>query len=138
MTAAERGRIARAWQTVGHDHLAAAQSCRRAGHFRSSVSRSYYAAYAFLSAALIKKDTVSFQISRDGPTHAQLPNLIRDHLNQEFGSASLKLIRQNITALYNLRVLADYYPQKTVGEDYAIEALQLATAIEKKVGMIKG
>jgi hypothetical protein len=49
------------------------------GHWRSSVSRSYYAAYCAVTSELVGRG-VSFPHGRKNPGHEQLPNLVLHNL----------------------------------------------------------
>lgn len=138
MTREEREAIAANWRLVAENALSAANDLAYAGHPRSSVSRSYYAAYAFLAEALVVQASVGFQGDREGPEHEPLADLVRDHLRRSFSFTVGKQIRSDIRALYGFRLQADYRPRAVVRGEMAVAALQKATAISKNVVRMRG
>ena len=84
------------WKEIGQDNFRAARELYQAGHYRSSVSRFYYAAYAVLTEELLK---TSFQpkADREAPDHAHMPEWIKTYLSRLSLRERLelsKLIRQ--------------------------------------------
>jgi len=125
----ERKALALLWQNVGDEALAAAQELKDAARFRSSVSRSYYAAYSFLASRLVLHTAVSFSQDRDGPEHGSLPDLITTHLKSDFSRRVLWQIRKDVETLYSLRIQADYRPKAAIYERPTLEALKTARRI---------
>lgn len=137
MSAAERKQLYQAWLAAAEDSLTAAQSLREEGRYRSSVSRSYYAAYSFLAAALVLSPGVTFKPDREGPDHAGLADLARDHLKKTMAQGALTSVRTSIVTLYDARVYADYKPKNTVNDELATASLKQATTVANTVRKIK-
>lgn len=129
----ERKAIASAWLDVGEDALLAAEHLYSESHYRSCVSRSYYAAYAFLASLLVMKTQVIFPEEREGPGHTSLSDLVWNHLQTEFGYTQRKRIRTDIRVLYDYRLKADYKPRDSVRSGDASEAKKVAGTIAKAV-----
>lgn len=98
------------WQQIAVENLQAAQELYQAGRYRSSVSRFYYAAFSLLTFELGRKG-VAFRAGRQTPAHAELPELIADHLTQ-FTEARRANIALLAFRLYRLRLGADYFDQR--------------------------
>jgi uncharacterized protein (UPF0332 family) len=77
----------------------------RAEHWRSSVSRSYYAAYSAVTSRLNERG-VSFPHGWNNPGHEQLPNLILHNLTLPINIR--RRLKQWIEFLRNAREDADY------------------------------
>ena len=116
VTKEEREAIASNWRRVAEDALTSANVLGAAGHHRSAVSRSYYAAYAFLAEALVRQASVTFQGDREGPEHEPLADMVADHLKKAFTFTVRKQIRADIRALYGFRLQADYRPERLSGK----------------------
>lgn len=136
VTSAERRAISDEWRKVGEDALDAANRLLANDHFRSCVSRSYYAAYSFLAAALVLESGVNFRDDREGPEHEPLSDMVADHLRHVFPAAVRSRIRVGIRALYELRLIPDYRPRAVVGRARALDALRLASEIAGSVRKI--
>ena len=67
------------WQDLSIDSWHAAQNLFHEGRWRSSISRSYYAAYAAVTAELVAR-RVTFPRGRGNPDHETLHRYIRDNL----------------------------------------------------------
>ncbi len=67
------------WRELSLDNLEAAKVLLAAGHIRSSINRSYYAAYCAISQALVTRG-VQFARGWNNPSHEQLLTLIRNGL----------------------------------------------------------
>ncbi len=129
----DRKAIASAWLDVGEDALLAAEHLYSEKRCRSCVSRSYYAAYAFLASLLVMKPEITFHEDSEGPGHASLSDLVGNHLQNEFGFTLRKQIRADIRTLYAYRLSADYHPRLSVQTDVAHKALGAARTIAKAV-----
>ena len=126
---------------TGESALKSAQKLFEEGFYRGSVSRSYYAAYSFLSGALVRERGVSPWNEREGPSHASLPNEIAEYLagkTHKVGATKLtreesRIVRRDLRTLYQLRVAADYRPSVIIRRIDALSSLQDATFIGKTV-----
>ena len=103
-------------------------------HYRSCLSRAYYAAYAKVTHALAAAPGVTFPPNREGPNHPgetgtggirRLVETGMPNLNQ---AQRLKL-SELIGRLYTLRIFADYRPSVEVDARDAREAISIITTI---------
>jgi uncharacterized protein (UPF0332 family) len=105
------------WGEMSRDSLLAAHRLLAEGHLRSSVSRSYYAAYSSISGALVRRG-VAFAHGWNNPSHEQVAALVRNGLALPSG-----LRRQVNQAIRRLRVAregADYHPGATIDRALAV------------------
>jgi len=96
------------WQEIGTDNLRAATLLYLNGRYRSSVSRSYYAAFSLLTHTLLQ-DGASFGDNQEAPSHRSLPKLIKQHLALRNTRESVAITRR----LYAARIAADYQRRTT-------------------------
>jgi uncharacterized protein (UPF0332 family) len=122
------------WRELSLDSLLAAQVLLAAGHLRSSVSRSYYAAYCAISSELARRG-VSFARGWANPSHEQLPALVRNAL--VLSPNTRRQLNQAIRRLRTARENADYRPGVLVDRADAIaavrDALMIVQALERSV-----
>ena len=111
------------WADLAKDNRTAAYEVFGHGRWRTCLSRAYYAAYSEAAKHLIRQG-VAMPKGREGPSHAKLPELIVDNLSRIGYEIRWKL-RGTITQLRDLRIMADYMPSSSVGEDDARSALSL-------------
>jgi uncharacterized protein (UPF0332 family) len=114
------------WRELSLDSLQAAQKLLLEGHWRSSVSRSYYAAYCAVSDQLTRRG-VNFAHGWKNPSHDQLPTLIQNTL-----ALPLHTRRQLTRALRRLRAAredADYRPGIAVDRILALACVQDAILV---------
>lgn len=107
--------------------IRAAQLVRdeRAAHYRSSVSRSYYAAYCAVVDRLPARAT--FAHGRANPGHDECIKLVMNI--GAVDPAIRREIYRRLRILYKARTDADYRPSRTVERSEAIDALRDARAI---------
>ena len=108
------------WQEIGLDSFYAAQILYEQQRFRSSVSRSYYAAFSIVTHQLIQAG-VGFGGQQETPNHQAVPKLMKQSLalpNRQMVS-SIAIIRR----LYAARIAADYQ-RRTTDEMTAREAIR--------------
>jgi uncharacterized protein (UPF0332 family) len=116
------------WEEMSRDSFRSAQKLLAEGHLRSSVSRSYYAAYAIVSAELIHKG-LTFAHGWNNPSHEQVAALIRNGL-----ALSPNVRHQLNRAIRRLRIGredADYRPGATVDRHTALAAIHDANLIRQ-------
>jgi uncharacterized protein (UPF0332 family) len=116
--------VSGSWRQVAVDALKAGGELCDLGRYRSSVSRSYYAAYSALAARLSEAG-ISFANEREGPGHEQLTDLIENNLpgRKTWQRRELKKL---VRMLYGVRLQADYSPQAAVGRAEAQRSLKFA------------
>jgi uncharacterized protein (UPF0332 family) len=116
------------WEELSLDCLAAAKNLADESHWRSSVSRSYYAAYSAVTSRLVERG-VSFPHGRNNPGHEQLPNLVLHNLTLPMGMR--QHLRSLIRFLREARETADYRPGQTIDEAKAVACLRRAEKVLK-------
>src|SRR5438105_1067503 len=94
------------WKDIGKDSLAAANEIRHRP--RSCLNRCYFAAFAAVTQALINCKGVKFPAKRESPKHADVLDLIKNHLGKELGHTKIKAITAAMRRLRQFRILADY------------------------------
>ena len=67
------------WLEIGLDSFYAAQTLYEQKRYRSSVSRSYYAAFSVVTYHLIKAGAI-FNGPQETPAHQAVPKLMKLHL----------------------------------------------------------
>lgn len=106
---------------MARENRAVAKDLRGEEKFRSSISRSYYAAYCAVTSVLA--DSITFGYGGNNPTHNELPNFIMSNL----GGISMDerhKIRKAVAKLFKARTDADYVPTASVGQDEAFSAVR--------------
>jgi uncharacterized protein (UPF0332 family) len=116
------------WEELSQDSLRAAKLLASQGHLRSSVSRSYYAAYCAIASAATKRG-MSFPHGWNNPSHEQLTNIVTDHLLLPRWTRRRMISRLRL--LRRAREDADYRPGAPVDADVARDCLQIASSILK-------
>lgn len=71
------------WAEVSLESYEAALVLLGEGHYRSSISRAYYAAYAAVTAKLENDNKVQFRHKLNNPSHEQLLALAASNLNRK-------------------------------------------------------
>lgn len=118
------------WKELAADNLSAAKELRASSHFRSVVSRAYYAAYSALTAGLDAKYRSQFKHGDNNPTHAQLLKLVaRNLMPKVLTTSECRTIKTYLYQLWAMRVRADYDPNASIGRDEAINAITLAASV---------
>jgi uncharacterized protein (UPF0332 family) len=114
------------WREMSLDNFEAAKELLASGRWRSSVSRSYYAAYCAITEDLDRRN-VSFAHGWNNPGHEQLLLLIRHNLILPENSR-----RQLRRALHRLRIAredADYRPTTLVDRHMALTCIRDAALV---------
>ena len=118
------------WKELSDGSLSAAKHLNAAGHYRSSVSRSYYAAYCSLTSALAELG-VTFGRGWNNPPHEQLPRLVRGNL--QIPDWQKRQINEALRRLRYHREDADYRPARDVDQSVARDCLRDASMIVQKM-----
>lgn len=113
------------WDAMCRDARGAAQAIRDA-HPRSSVSRSYYAAYSPVTSALVAAG-VSFPAGRQNPPHANLTRYVENSLTR-LSVRERRQVKNALRVLWMMRVEADYVATASVDDRTARDALRWAHA----------
>jgi uncharacterized protein (UPF0332 family) len=119
------------WAELSEDCLVVAQKLFNEGHLRSSISRSYYAAYSAISEKLVGRG-VSFAHGWNNLSHDQLLMLVRNGLR--LSTQNRRQVERSIRRLRVARENADYRPGITVDRPLALacifDALGIARILE--------
>ena len=113
------------WQEIGQDSFYAAQTLYEQQRYRSSVSRSYYAAFSMLTHRFTEAG-LRFGGLQETPTHQSVPKLMKQHLalSDRQLISSIAIIRR----LYAGRIAADYQ-RHTTNQATAREAIRDAVTL---------
>ena len=114
------------WKEISLDSLAAAKALLADEHYRSAVSRAYYAVYSRIVGALVGKAT--FPSGYEGPHHEDLDDLFFDYLSR----VSIRdrwRYASSVKQLYVKRLEADYQPSATVDMALARDVVVLASEV---------
>lgn len=98
------------WRQVATENFSAALELVQ-HHWRSALSRTYYAAYARITAGL-ERIGVTFPDGQEGPSHKKLPALVENSFTRA-GNPGWRL-SVLISELYRLRIMADYRPSTNI------------------------
>jgi len=123
-----------AWLDLANDARRSANRLLAAEHFRSWLSRAYYAAYSKVTHALAATPGVTFRPNREGPDHpgelgtggirrlieTTMPNMPHDRRGK---------LSELVGRLYTLRIDADYKPSATVEARDARAAVSILKTI---------
>ena len=107
---------------------------------RSSVSRSYYSAYAAVAQVLADKGLI-FADDREGPSYQHLREMVESNVGKIKGAkriraAEKKILKAALNLLYENRLDADYRPSRTVEHDAARNSLAAASRVTGMFGII--
>ncbi len=114
------------WREMSQDCLQVAKLLLTESQWRSSINRSYYAAYCALSHALIHQG-VRFPHGWNNPTHEQLPALVRNGL--PLSQPRRRPINQALRRLRYAREDSDYRPMAFVTKTVAMACIHDAELI---------
>lgn len=117
------------WREISEDALRAAEVLLREGHFRSSVSRSYYAAYCAATSEIVQKLT-TFSYGWKNPSHEKVPTYVQSNLT--LPQAKKDTISTLIKTLRLFREDADYRPHVEVDEQTARDCVRDAAAVQQE------
>lgn len=114
----------REWLDLAESSLTAAEAVR-AGHPRSSVSRSYYAAFAAAHAIFLSQGESPRADMGTWP-HDALGRIALTVVSRRLPPNVAKAARFALEESRRMRILADYGPRFSVGDPEAKEARRLA------------
>ena len=122
-----------AWLELAGDNRIAAQELASMGRFRSSVSRSYYAAYAGVTHLLVGK--VNYPSGRNNPSHQSILGHIVHNL-PDVAESKRRTVRRDFSALLKARIDADYRPGLSCDSDIARQARIRSDSILEEIGFL--
>lgn len=124
------------WARLAADSLDAAGELYRAGRFRSSVSRSYFAGFSAVTHNLVMRGA-NFAPGREAPSHTSLREMVEANLGGLSRSRRHRL-RSMLNESYAWRIDADYRPAVTVDRMLARNAMINASQVLGMLGIEHG
>jgi hypothetical protein len=121
------------WQDLARDSFAAAMELRRAGRFRSCVSRAYFTGFSLVAGELTSAG-VTFAEGREGPEHRRVAELVKSNLPGLKPWRRIELMRL-IRVLYRSRLEADYRPVIAFGGKEATDSVIRAARVFHLLGV---
>src|SRR4051794_8941020 len=121
--------MAKAWSDLASDARKAA-SRMVSEHYRSCLSRAYYAVYSKVTFDLSVIAGVTFPVGDEGPRHpgrtgtGGIRRLIETHMTG-FDASKRRKLSELVGRLYTLRCVADYRPSIDVDARDAREAVSI-------------
>jgi len=109
------------WQELSLECLWAAKMLAGEGYWRSSINRSYYAAYCAVTSELVARG-IRFARGWNNPPHDQLLNLIAHTLT--LPPNVRRRLRKLIRILRHAREDADYRPGISVDRTMALDCIR--------------
>lgn len=123
-----------AWFALARGSFAAANLLAGGGRWRSSVSRSYYAAFAAVVGAL--PPSVPRPARQRTPRHQDLPGFVTTYFVGLPGSQQQE-IKATLERLYRARIYADYYERLTTDRVIARRCLVESGIVLNRLGVWK-
>ena len=120
------------WTELSQEALQAAKSLAGQGLWRSSINRSYYAAYCAVTSELVRR-RVSFARGWNNPAHEQVPDLIEHNLS--LPRATRRRLKRIMRVLRRVREDADYRPAIVIERAHALDSLRMAAVVLKEMGV---
>lgn len=121
------------WHEMSVDCRRAAQHLLDKECLRSSISRSYYAAYAAVASKL-DKAKVSYPAGRGNPRHADMLRYIQNSM-RSLSADERRSVRRIFRYLWLSRVEADYIPSASFDRNNALNALRNAKQVMRIMGL---
>jgi uncharacterized protein (UPF0332 family) len=121
------------WRELCLECLRAAKILAGEGYWRSSVSRSYYAAYCAITSDLVARG-VHFGCGWHHPPHEHLLHLLTYNLT--LPPDVRRRLSRRMRALRHARGDADYHPGITVNRALALHCLRDAIVVLQDVGVL--
>src|SRR5882672_11340238 len=122
------------WLELSRDSRTSANELMALDHFRSCISRAYYAAYSKVTHELVVAAGLTMPPDREGPNHpgrlgtGGIRRLIETSMPNMPQDKRVKL-SELVGRLYTLRVEADYRPSVNVASHDAREALSIMKTV---------
>lgn len=117
------------WRQLSEDALRSAEVLFREGHYRSSISRAYYAAYCAATNEIVQKLT-TFSHGWRNPSHEKVPVYVQSNLT--ISQAKKDTISTLIKGLRLFREDADYRPQEVITEQMARDCVRDAAPVQQE------
>jgi uncharacterized protein (UPF0332 family) len=115
---------------MSEDSQSAAEALLREGHYRSSVSRAYYAAYCAATHEIVQK-LATFAFGWNNPPHEMLPIYIQNNLT--LSQSEKNKIKRLLRILRQYREDADYRPHRAINVQFARDCVRDAGAIQQEL-----
>lgn len=122
------------WRDLAEEHFKSAQTLLLLGHWRSAVSRAYYATYCGVTWKALQHGPITFASGYQNPSHEAIPGLIRNKCVPPGPQANS--ITESCTLLRYFRVDADYKPHIPIDNELARDALREASLVLSALGVL--
>ena len=122
------------WLDLSTDSQKAAQKLLDNEHFRSSVSRSYYAAYCAV-AGLLVDEKLTYSYNRNNPDYKNMPAYIKNNL-QGIEREKRESAAKTYVMLWKARTDADYRPGRSCTRDTALNAMRASQRILRDLEVV--
>lgn len=117
------------WADMGRENLQAAKALLDGGHWRSAISRAYYAGYSSLTGEF-RESRLTFAYGDNNPSHEQLLSLTAHNLNaRRYTRTQRSQVKVMTRELQGARIIADYDPVSTIDRVAALRAVRQAAFI---------
>jgi uncharacterized protein (UPF0332 family) len=120
------------WDAIGRDSLEAGRLLFKEGRWRSSISRSYYAAFSVVVGRVLPH--VKLPPRMMTPRHNALPKQVMKHLTRLYPKQQ-RLVSGMLVRLYRARIRADDNAPKNVEREDALASIRMAAAVMKLLGV---
>lgn len=127
------------WFDMNRDSFQAARLVQKHRHWRSAVSRAYFAAYAAITGVLEQAGAVDFRFGGRNRGHRQLLALAANNLDvRVYGPQTRKRIKRSLNILQTQRVNADDNDdQEAITNDDVVISLRNATSVLLALGVLR-
>ncbi len=115
------------WENMSRSSLLAAKQLFNEGNYRSSISRSYYAACCAATFELNQRKS-NYPNDRNNPPHAMISQYI---VSTSSRRRNLKYkLRKSFNTLLRSRIIADYIPLGHIDQTLALNCLRFAGQVQ--------
>ena len=126
------------WAKMSLDAYEASKLLHHSGHYRSAISRAYYAACSAMVAELSDAKGIRFGHGGTNPSHAKLPLMIKG-LDDRVHAHYVKMrMKQTLTKMRSDREKADYVDSWTANPKNSLQSVFGAKYILEALGIGRG
>jgi uncharacterized protein (UPF0332 family) len=121
------------WRDLASEHFLSAQILLLNGHWRSAISRAYYATYCGVTWKALQRGPITFSSGYQNPSHEAIPGLIRNKCVSPGPQADALI--ESCTLLRYFRIDADYKPHSAVDGAIARDVIREASLVLSALGV---
>ena len=124
------------WQEAASDGFRSAEQLLELGHYRSCVSRAYFAMYASCTHRLIEMGYRDFGRSRPNPGHGQMLDMLENNvLGSDCSAVTVRRTMAQARMVQRGRITADYVPGQTIDRVIARNMVRASAAVLRVLGI---